>query len=57
MVWLLMLMLLVWVMLVFVQLFKGSNTPAPGELPNGVQTSGVMADAKKYDSECWKGFA
>lgn len=25
---------------------QGSNTPAPGELPNGVQTSGVMADAK-----------
>ena len=24
---------------------QGSNTPAPGELPNGVQTSGVMADA------------
>lgn len=25
---------------------QGSNTPAPGELPNGVETSGVMADAK-----------
>lgn len=24
---------------------QGSNTPAPGELPNGVQTSGVMASA------------
>lgn len=24
---------------------QGSNTPAPGELPNSVQTSGVMADA------------